>query len=127
MARNRKNHAGAVRLGPAFKIFVLCMFFGGSGVGYVWQKNQIHQLGKQLKVAELALDRWRAENHRLALQWNSLRSPQLLEVRIKELNLDLAQPAAQQILRLAEPEARQPGRAAAAAVAQADPDRISSR
>jgi len=104
MARNRKNQPGGIRLGPAVKVFVLCMFFGGSGVGYVWQKTQIHELGKKLKVAELALDRWRAENHRLAMQWNSLRSPSILEARIKELNLDLAQPAPQQILRLTEPD-----------------------
>lgn len=103
MARNRKAQAGNVRLWPALRVFILCLFFGSSGVGYVWQKTQILELGKQMKAAELLLDRWRAENHRLSIQWNALRSPPVLEARIKELNLELAQPVPQQIVRLSEP------------------------
>ena len=109
MARNRKAQSGNVRLWPALRVFILCLFFGSSGVGYVWQKNQILQLGRQMKAAELLLDRWRAENHRLSSQWNALRSPPFLELRIKELNLELSQPLPQQIVRLSEPELPQGG------------------
>ena len=39
-----------------------------------------------------------------SIQWNALRSPSVLESRIKELNLELGQPLPQQIVRLTEPE-----------------------
>ena len=41
MARNRKNQSAVVRFGPAVKALLLCLFIGGSGVGYVWQQNQL--------------------------------------------------------------------------------------
>ena len=37
------------------KVVLLCVFIGGSGVGYVWQKNQIHQLGEQITRSEKRL------------------------------------------------------------------------
>ena len=45
MARNRKYQSAANRFGPALKAFLLCLLIGGPGVGYVWQKDQISQLG----------------------------------------------------------------------------------
>ncbi len=55
MARNRKYQSAANRFGPALKAFLLCLLIGGSGVGYVWQKDQISQLGQQIKKRELRL------------------------------------------------------------------------
>ena len=57
MAKNRKYQSAALRYGPAFKAFLLCLLIGGSGVGYVWQKNQIYELGQQIKKRELRLAR----------------------------------------------------------------------
>ena len=48
MARNRKYQSAASRFGPALKAFLLCLLIGGSGIGYVWQKDQISQLGQQI-------------------------------------------------------------------------------
>jgi hypothetical protein len=45
MAKNRKNQSAAIRFGPALKALGLCLLIGGAAVGYVWQKNQIDQLG----------------------------------------------------------------------------------
>jgi len=45
MARNRKSQSAAIRFGPALKAFLLCLLIGGSGIGYVWQKDQIGRLG----------------------------------------------------------------------------------
>ena len=45
MARNRKYQSAAIRFGPALKALLLCLLIGGSGVGYVWQKDQIIRLG----------------------------------------------------------------------------------
>ena len=47
MAKNRKYRSAALRFGPALKAVLLCLLLGGSGLGYVWQKNQIYELGRQ--------------------------------------------------------------------------------
>ena len=103
MARNRKNQAAAIRFGPAVKAVVLCLLLGGSGVGYVWQKNQIYDLGQQMKKRETTLWTLQYHNEELRKQLAKMRSPKFLETRVKELNLGLVQPLPGQILRLSEP------------------------
>src|ERR1043166_7637892 len=111
MARNRKYRSAAIRFGPALKAFLLCLLIGGSGVGYVWQKNQILQLGQQIKKREICVDKLQNENEKLRKQLGRLRSPQYLERRIKELNLGLAAVPPSQVWRLTEPS-HEPPRAA---------------
>jgi hypothetical protein len=93
----------AARFGPALKAFILCLLLGGSGVGYVWQKNQLYQLGVQIKRREVELGKSEAENEKLQKQLATMRGPKLLEMRIKELNLGLSAPLPQQVWRLTEP------------------------
>ncbi len=102
MARNRKNQSAAIRFGPALKALLLCLFIGGSGVGYVWQKNQIHILGKQITKQEEALTILRGRNKKLSDRLTILCSPQTLEARIKQMNLGLVLPPPGQIIRLSE-------------------------
>src|SRR5271168_4064539 len=108
MARNRKYQSAAIRFGPAVKAFLLCLLIGGSGVGYVWQKDQITQLGRQIKRRELRLSELKDQNEKLKNQLETMRSPRCLEARIKELNLGLVQPAPAQIRRLREPSVGAP-------------------
>ncbi len=68
MARNRKYQSAAIRFGPALKAFLLCLLIGGSGVGYVWQKDQISQLGQQIKKRELRLAELEHQNEKLRKQ-----------------------------------------------------------
>ncbi len=105
MAKNRKNQSAAVRFGPALKAFLLCLFIGGSGVGYVWQKNQIYELGKQIKARENRLKELQVQNEKTRRQIAMLHSPQFIELRIKELNLGLVQPQPNQIWRMVESSA----------------------
>ena len=105
MAKNRKNQSAAVRFGPALKAFLLCLFIGGSGIGYVWQKNQIYELGRQIKVRENRLHDLQVQNEKARRQIAMLHSPQYIEMRIKELNLGLVQPQPNQIWRMVEPSA----------------------
>jgi hypothetical protein len=105
MAKNRKYQAAAVRFGPALKAMLLCLFIGGSGIGYVWQKSQIIGLGNQILKSEHSLADWRDQNEKLRRQIAILHSPQYIEGRIQELNLGLVQPQPAQIWRLAEPPA----------------------
>jgi|SRR5882672_993173 len=105
MARNRKYQSAAIRFGPALKAFLLCLLIGGSGVGYVWQKNQIDRLGRQMKQRELRLTDLESQNEKLKKQLATMRNAPWLERRIgiKELNLGLAAPEQSQIWRLPEP------------------------
>jgi hypothetical protein len=102
MARNRKYRSAAIRFGPALKAFLLCLMIGGSGIGYVWQKDQISRLGRLIKEREMRLAQLRDENEKRHKQLATMRSPAFLEMRIKELNLGLVAPQLSQILVLQE-------------------------
>ncbi len=101
MGRNRKN-GSAVRLVPAVWAAVICLLLGGSAMGYVYQKNQIIELGKQIQKSELRLSALRDSNAKLRQQLLTLKSGVYLENRVKELKLGLVQPAQSQILTLVE-------------------------
>jgi len=103
MGRNRRYQSAANRFGPALKAFLLCLLIGGSGVGYVWQKDQISQLGQQIKKRELRLDELTNQSKKLRNQLAIMRSPPYLERRIQELGLGLGPPQQTQLWRLAEP------------------------
>jgi cell division protein FtsB len=103
MAKNRKHQSAAIRFGPALKALLLCAVIGGSGVGYVWQKSQISELGQQISKRERSLAQLQNKNKKLRDQLAMLRSPAKLDQRVRELNLGLGQPQASQIWRLVEP------------------------
>jgi hypothetical protein len=111
MARNRKFQSAASRFGPALKAFLLCLVICGSGLGYVWQKDQIARLGKQMKDRETHLGDLKEQNKRLRTQLATVQSQRFLEVRIKELNLGLGAPQPAAVWRLPEPS-REPATAA---------------
>jgi cell division protein FtsL len=108
MARNRKHESAAIRFGPTLKALLLCLLIGGAGVGYVWQKDQIYQLGRQIKQREVHLRELADQNEKLRKQLSTMRSPGPLEARIKELNLGLVQPEPSQVWRLQEPSRESP-------------------
>jgi cell division protein FtsB len=112
MERNRKYQSAAIRFGPAVKAFVLCLLVGGSGVGYVWQKDQISLLGRQIKQRELRLNALSDQNDKLRRQLGLMRSPSYLERRIQELNLGLVRPKETQVWWLTEPTGELPPPAA---------------
>jgi cell division protein FtsL len=101
MAKNRKNQSAAIRFGPALKALILCLLIAGSAVGYVWQKSQVYQLGKQIHENESRLAQLQRDNQRLADQLADLRSPVKLDQRARGLGLVPAQPM--QVVRLSEP------------------------
>jgi hypothetical protein len=110
MARNRKYQSAANRFGPALKAFLLCLLIGGSGVGYVWQKDQISQLGQQRKKRELRLAELENQSEKLRNQLAMMHSPPFLERRIQELHLGLGPPQQTQVWRLTEPSRDLPRR-----------------
>ena len=101
MGRNRKN-GSAVRFVPAMKAALICLLLGGSAIGYVYQKNQIFELGRQIQKSEQRLGALRDDNAKLQKSLLTLQSAVYLEQRVKQLNLGLVQPAQSQILTLIE-------------------------
>ncbi len=109
MARNRKNGRSAIRLGSALgKALVLCLLVGGSGVGYVWQKEQIDRLSRQIDERGVRLARILDENENRKRLLAGLCTVDYLEARIKELNLGLSQPQPAQLWHLPEPPRQWP-------------------
>jgi hypothetical protein len=117
MARNRKSQSAAVRFAPALKALMLCLFIGGSGVGYVWYKNQISILGQQIKEREVRLAELQRQNKMSRAQLDALCSPIALDSLVKKLNLGLIAPPVSQIVRLVEAPLEIPGNEAAGAQA----------
>jgi hypothetical protein len=91
MAKTKKSQSTSIRFGPALKAFILCFVIAGSAVGYVWQKGQIYELGRQITVREIRLSQLRSENQRLTDQ------------RARQLNLGLVPAQPGQVYRLPEP------------------------
>lgn len=103
MAKNRKNQSAAVRFGPALKAFIFCVIIGGSAVGYVWQKSQIDELGRQIKQRERRLEELNYQNKVLRDHLATLRSRERLTERLQKLNLGLGMPQPNQVVLLPEP------------------------
>src|SRR6266704_2622647 len=107
MAKNRRNQSGAVRFVPALKAILLCTLIGGSAVGYVLQKNQLHDLGRQIKKREVLLERLKWENNVRAAQLAKLQMPQRLMERVKEQKLGLVPSQSSQWIVLIESPAQE--------------------
>jgi len=100
MARNRRSQSWAERFGPALKALLVCALIGSAGLGYVWQKNQIHQLGQQYRKLEGRLDLLRRQNKALSDNLAAFCLPRALEARIRQSNLGLVAPEPSQVVRL---------------------------
>jgi hypothetical protein len=106
MAKDKKSQSAAVRFGPALKAFILCFLIAGSAVGYVWQKSQIYELGRQIRQEELHLGQLNHDNQSLANELAILRSPVMLDQRARALKLGLGPAQPTQVERLPEPALR---------------------
>jgi hypothetical protein len=102
MARNRKHQSAAVRFGPALKALLICLLIGGSGVGYVWQQNQLLELGRQKIEKEKRLTVLRAHNREFARQLAELQSPESLKLRVTGLKPPLVVVQPTQVVRLVD-------------------------
>jgi len=85
------------------KVLLMCAFLGGSAVGYVLQKNKLHELGRVIKEREVALEKLRWENKIRAEQLAELQLPQRLAERVRRGGLGLSAPPPARIIWLAEP------------------------
>ena len=117
MGRNRKN-GSAVRFVPAMKAALICALLGVSAIGYVYQKNQLFELGRQIQAREKQLAELRDSNAKLQKALLTLRSAPQLEKKVRELNLGLVQPDQSQILTITEVPVLSPTKSQPALVEQ---------
>jgi len=103
MAKSRKNQSASIRFGPALAAFFACFVIACAAVGYVWQKGQIYQLGKQIRQKEIRLTQLQKEDDQREKDLADLRSPLKLDARARQLSLGLVPAQPMQIVRLAEP------------------------
>jgi hypothetical protein len=108
MAKNRRHQSGAVWFLPALKAFLLCLLLGGTAVGYVYQKNRIYELGRQITARETRLERLKWENKLRAGQLADMQLPHKLAERVREQRLGLVPPQPGQVVWLAEPRPHEP-------------------
>ena len=85
------------------KALVICLLLGGSAVGYVLQKNKLHELGRQIVKREAALNGLKAENKLRAMQLANFQLPRKIEDRVKDHKLGLVRMPAVQMIWLPEP------------------------
>jgi len=103
MARNRKHQSTAVRFAPALKVLLCCSFLVAAGVGYVWQKDQLVDLGRRKANLEGRLRLLREQAQQIERKLMALQSPASLESKVREFKLGLSRVESDKIIRLAEP------------------------
>lgn len=101
MARNKRNET-ALRPGPVLAALAVCTLFVMLGVGYVWYKNQIDLLGRQIKERETCLAELQRENKIRRDQLATLCSPVALDMLVRKLNLGLGPPDKSQVIWMVE-------------------------
>jgi cell division protein FtsB len=106
MAKQRKNHSAGIHFGPVVKVVLLCFLFCGTAVGYVWQKNEILRLGRQISDREKKLAQTKDQNEVLRDQFYLLGSQRMIEERVQHSDLGLGPVQPWQVVRLPEPPSR---------------------
>lgn len=98
MARKEKK-AGLPTMGLV-SVGLICLFIAAAGCSFIWNKNQIHSLGQQIRFYEAQLET--AKRRRLTLErtYATMCSPADLEERVKRMNLHLGPPQPDQMVRL---------------------------
>lgn len=103
MAKNRKNQGGEFRAGPVVRAALLCLFLGGSAIGYVWQTQQVAKLGVERRQKENALSRIESENALKRHQFDLQLQPRALEDRVRTLRLPIGPHQPGQVIHVSEP------------------------
>jgi hypothetical protein len=101
MARNKRNES-AFRPGSVLTALAVCALFVVLSVGYLWYKDQIGVLGRQIKERETRLAELQRQNKMRRDQLATLCSPVALDARVKKLNLGLGPPAKSQVIWMVE-------------------------
>ena len=102
MSHNRKKYDSPLSVGSWIRAVLLCLLLGGTAMGYVWQKSQIHQIGTEVRKKEMRLELLKGDNEGWQQVRAEMRSTQNLYDRVRKLGLGLAMPQPEQLLRLSD-------------------------
>ena len=108
MARNRKNEPAAIRFGTAVKALLTCGVIVSACLVYVWEKQQINDLGQAKGRREAQRRQLQEQNDKFRRQLAEQTSLPALEQRLRELNLGLVPTRPGQVWTLPEPAADGP-------------------
>lgn len=100
---SRKTKSNPLSGGTIMRIVLGSAFVCLVGVGYLWQKREIHILGREIKGLEVQLDKLEKGNAALSRAYATMCSPAELDARVKRMGLGLQAPQPDQIVRLPEP------------------------
>ena len=101
----RRGSSSLAQFAPAVKAAGICLVTCGLGLGYVWQKQQIAQLGKEIKGLEVRLEVLGKQKKELGDTLAQLKSPQVLDQLVNQWHLDLEMPRPHQVVVLKERDA----------------------
>lgn len=101
MAGKNKKKAGLPTFG-LMSVALACLFFGGAGLGYLWNKQQIAKLGQQIHGYEVRLEEARRRRFYLDRTYAERTSQEGLEDLVRRSHLDMGQAQINQLVRLPE-------------------------
>lgn len=107
MAGRKEKKAGLPTMGLV-SIALLCVFGAVVGCGYLWNKGQIDELGKQIRYYEMRLEEARRKRLTLDRTYTAMCSPADLDDRVRRMGLELGPPQPDQIVRLPDAPAAAP-------------------
>ena len=109
MPKLRTKKTTNLALGPVIKVFLICSFICTLAVFYVWQKNLIFNLGRQISDHEKKLEQLREDNEALRDQEYLLASQKMIAERVTQLKLDLGPVQPDQMVWISDPGVLPPG------------------
>ena len=101
-----RRRVGALKPKTVITSIVVCSAICLAGIGYVWAKTQLWELGKDQKKLEVRRDYLRRGNEGLQRTYAAMCTHERLAARVKDLQLGLSAPTNNQIIKLPEPPPR---------------------
>jgi hypothetical protein len=98
-----RRRAVAVKPATVITSIVVCAAICLAGIGYVWAKTQVWSLSREMKKLEVRRDEMKRINEALQRTYAAMCTHERLDARVKELQLGLAAPTPDQMVRLPEP------------------------
>lgn len=103
MNGNRKKHTNTIQVGSLMKWFVVFIFFGISGLSYVYLINQMHMRGNEICKLEKELADLNVKNEETRAKISTLSSRTVLQRRLNEGFIKMIAITDARIVRLAAP------------------------
>jgi hypothetical protein len=98
-----RRKTGALKPRTVIASIVVCGAICLAGLGYVWAKTELWGLSREIKKLEVRRDELKRGNEGLQRTYAAMCTHERLGARVKELQLGLAAPTQNQMLRLPEP------------------------